>query len=87
MRSIQFAPDAWKEYMTWREESDDIFNRINELIKNTMRDAFKGIGKPEPLKGSYKGYWSRRITQEHRLIYKVEHETITIVSCYGHYKD
>jgi toxin YoeB len=86
MRYIRFAPDAWREYMEWHSENEALFDRINELIKDMMRDAFKGIGKPEPLKNNYKGCWSRRITLEHRLIYRIDNETITILSCFGHYE-
>jgi toxin YoeB len=85
MRAIKFDPAAFKEYLKWREENEDTFDRINQLVMEIAREPFKGIGKPEPLKGNLKGYWSRRITSEHRLIYKVEHETILIAKCYGHY--
>jgi len=57
-----------------------------ELIKDILRDPFKGIGKPEALKADFKGYWSRRINDEHRLIYKITNESIIIISCYSHYQ-
>lgn len=85
MRNITFSPDFFYEYNTWQETNPDIYHKINELIINTLRDPFKGLGKPEPLKNSWKGYWSRRITNEHRLIYKVENDTIFFASCHGHY--
>jgi len=59
--------------------------RIGEIIKDILRDPFKGIGKPEALKGDFKGYWSRRINDEHRLIYKVTTDSIIIISCFSHY--
>ena len=87
MRSVLFYPVAFKDYVEWNKSNQDIFDKINELIKEIVREPFKGIGKPEPLKGNFKAHWSRRITQEHRLIYKVENDMITIVSCHGHYQD
>ncbi len=86
MRAVKFDPDAFKEYLEWHDESDKIFNRINQIIMDITRDPFKGIGKPEPLKGSYRGFWSRRINAEHRLIYRVDDETLYIAKCYGHYE-
>ena len=68
-------------------ENPKIWGRINDLIKDIDRNYFKGIGKPEPLKHHRKGYWSRRITDEHRLIYKIENDKIIIASFYGHYDD
>jgi toxin YoeB len=85
MRAVKFDPQAFKEYLDWRTENANIFDRINQLIMDTAREPFKGIGKPEPLKGNFRGYWSRRITAEHRLIYRVENDTIFIVKCHGHY--
>ena len=85
MRKIQFTPSAFQEYLEWRTEDEDIFDRISDLIKHILRDPFMGIGKPEPLKGDWRGCWSRRISQEHRLIYQVNNEAITILKCHGHY--
>ncbi len=84
-RSIQFTPTSFEEYITWRILDDDLVDRINKLLLDISRDPFKGIGKPEPLKGNYTGCWSRRITQEHRIVYKVETDRITVLKCYGHY--
>jgi toxin YoeB len=85
MKAIKFDPEAFKEYLKWREDNTNTFDRINQVIMDTARDPFKGIGKPEPLKGNFRGYWSRRITAEHRLIYKVENDTLIIAKCHGHY--
>ena len=85
MKAIKFDPQAFREYLDWRTENTNIFDRINQLILDTTREPFKGIGKPEPLKGNFRGYWSRRITAEHRLIYRVENDTIFIAKCHGHY--
>ena len=84
--NITFTPLAFEEYNNWFEENEDVFYKIRELIKNISREPFKGIGKPEPLKGNYKGYWSRRINLEHRLIYSVDKNSVFIISCKGHYK-
>ena len=86
MRAVKFDSDAFKEYLEWHDENDKIFNRINQIIMDITRDPFKGIGKPEPLKGSYRGFWSRRINAEHRLIYRVDDETLYVAKCHGHYE-
>jgi len=85
VKRISFTPTAFLEFNDWRKENSGIADKIVELIRDISRDSFKGIGKPEPLKGNYKGFWSRRITQEHRLVYKVESDSIFIVKCKGHY--
>lgn len=70
MRLI-FADQAWEDYQFWQRSAPKLLKRINELIKDTTRHPFEGIGKPEPLKHALTGYWSRRITEEHRMVYKV----------------
>ena len=87
MRNIVFEPTAFEDLNTWVEIDRRIFKRLYNLIIETARDPFRGIGKPEPLKGNYRGCWSRRITDEHRLVYRVSENTIEIVSCRGHYQD
>ncbi|MBM0046242.1 Txe/YoeB family addiction module toxin [Anaerococcus sp. mt242] len=77
---------AWEEYLSWQKENKNNFKKINKLIKITIRTPFEGLGKPEPLKSNYSGYWSRRIDQEHRIVYKVFDEKIVIISCKGHYE-
>jgi len=86
VRAITFFPDAFKDYIEWNNSNKEVFRKINDLILDILRDPFKGIGKPEPLKGNWKNWWSRRITLEHRLIYKVENDSVKIISCHGHYK-
>ena len=76
---------AWSDYLYWQKSDKKNHQRINELIKICDRTPFSGIGKPEPLKGNLSGFWSRRINKEHRLIYKVENEIITIIQCRFHY--
>jgi toxin YoeB len=82
---ITFDSAAFKDYQAWAVEDIKIFARIGELLKDISRDPFRGIGKPEPLKHNLAGYWSRRITDEHRLVYKYEKERIYIASCKYHY--
>jgi len=82
---INFEESAFAEYLQWASENRKIFNKINTLITEISRDPFRGTGKPEPLKENWSGFWSRRITQEHRLIYKVFPGHIVIASCKYHY--
>ncbi|MDQ0421888.1 toxin YoeB [Peteryoungia aggregata LMG 23059] len=86
---IAFAPDGWADYIHWQEADRKILARINELIRDMVRHPFEGIGKPEPLKGTLKGMWSRRITREHRIVYAVvgmgEDQTLVILQCRYHY--
>ena len=76
---------AWDDYLYWQKTDKQMLRRINELIKDALRQPFTGLGKPEPLKEDLRGYWSRRITDEHRLIYKVLDNQIVIVQCRYHY--
>jgi len=68
---LVFAPQAWEDYLHWQAEDRKVLERINALLKESMRDPFRGTGKPEPLSGNLSGWWSRRITGEHRLVYRV----------------
>ena len=81
-----FSDNAWEEYTSWLTEDRKILKRINELQKDIERNGHKGLGKPEPLKHNFTGYWSRRITDEHRLIYSIDENNINIISCRYHYK-
>jgi len=85
MRNIEFVPKAFQEYQDWIERDRKTALRIGDLIKDILRSPFEGLGKPEPLKHQFKGYWSRRIDQEHRLIYLVTADSIVIFSCFSHY--
>ena len=87
MRRLQWDFDAWEDYISWQTYYKKILKRINHLIKDIGRNPFEGIGKPEPLKGNLSGFWSRRIDEEHRLVYVVEDNAILIISCRGHYED
>ena len=85
MRRIAFLPVAFDDFSRWATENKKMQARIVKLIKDIDRDPFEGIGKPEPLKHDLSGLWSRRITDEHRLVYKITDEEIIIVSCKFHY--
>ena len=80
-----FEQSAFDDFQAWAKIDKKVFAKIVSLIKDTARTPFSGLGKPEPLKHELAGYWSRRITDEHRLVYKIEGETILIVSCKYHY--
>lgn len=82
---LVFAERAWDDYLHWQAEDAKILARLNALIKETSRAPFAGIGKPEPLRGELSGWWSRRITQEHRLVYRVENGELQIAQCRFHY--
>ena len=86
MRDILFVPKAFKEYQEWIEKDRKIALKIGDLIRDILRSPFEGIAKPEALKHKYKGYWSRRIDNEHRLIYQINDEAVIIFSCYSHYQ-
>jgi len=83
--SINWHIDAWQEYLYWQKNDKAMVRKINGLIKEIMRTPFTGTGKPEPLKHALAGYWSRRITQEHRLVYKLTEDEVFIVQCRYHY--
>lgn len=85
MNRLIFADQAWDDYMHWQVNDQKIVKRINLLIKDIKREPFSGIGEPEPLKYNWSGYWSRRITLEHRLVYKVTDQMILIAQCRYHY--
>jgi len=85
VRSLEFDPAAFEDLAWWVEQDRQKALRIINLIKDVQRDPFKGIGKPEPLKHELKGCWSRRIDQEHRLVYQVAEEKIRILACRYHY--
>lgn len=83
--NLIFADEAWDDYLYWQTQDKKLLKRINSLLKDIKRDAFKGLGDPEPLKYNWSGYWSRRITKEHRLVYKVTQDAILIAQCRYHY--
>ena len=82
---IIFSSKAWEDYEYWIKHDKKKVERINKLIKDTLRSPFEGIGKPEPLKLNLQGLWSRRIDEEHRLIYEYNTDDLSIISCRHHY--
>lgn len=85
MRKVAFLARAFDEFNLWAVQDKKIYTKIVSLIKDINRDPFAGLGKPEPLKHDLSGLWSRRITDEHRLVYRVTDEEIVVVSCKFHY--
>ena len=83
--NLQFTNESWEDYLYWQKIDKKILKRINLLIKDTKRHPSTGIGKPEPLKYELKGCWSRRINDEHRLVYEVDDKILKIISCRFHY--
>ena len=84
---IIFTHSAWRDYVWFQEQERKLVKRINQLIKETIRSPFAGIGKPEPLKGDLSGYWSRRVTHEHRMVYTVKENDLVIIALRFHYQD
>lgn len=82
---LLFDDNGWDDYLYWQSTDKNKLKRINELIKECHRTPFEGRGKPEPLKGNLSGYWSRRIDDEHRLVYSYQDNTLTIIACRYHY--
>ncbi len=80
-----FVDESWEDYLYWQQTDKKKLKRINDLLKDISRNPFEGIGKPEPLKHKYVGFWSRRIDDEHRLIYKYQENEILIAKCRFHY--
>jgi len=84
-RELAWTDEAWKDYIYWQTQDKKTLKRINRLINDTMRQSFEGIGKPEPLRENLSGFWSRRIDETNRLVYAVDDNFLTIVSCRYHY--
>jgi toxin YoeB len=82
---VTFSDDGWDDYLYWQTQDRKILKRINQLIEDISRNENTGIGKPEPLRHEWAGWWSRRITQEHRLVYRVSHAGVEIAVCRFHY--
>lgn len=84
---ILFTEDAWEDYLYWQQHDKKILKKVNALINEITREPFTGTGKPEALRFSLSGYWSRRSTHEHRIVYRVEGDTLFIAHCRYHYED
>lgn len=83
--NLSFHPQAWDDYQYWQQTDKQILRKLNQLIRDMQRDPVDGIGKPEQLKQNLSGYWSRRITEEHLIVYRVEDDHLIIAQCRGHY--
>jgi toxin YoeB len=82
---LVFADEAWQDYLHWQKQDRKMVDRINRLISEVKREPFAGVGKPEPLKHALAGFWSRRITDEHRMVYRVEGDALLIAQLRYHY--
>ena len=87
MNNIMFTERAWEEYCYWQNQDRKTLKRINQLLIDIKRNEFAGLGKPEPLKNDLSGFWSRRIDEGNRIVYRIVNEQIEIVQCKGHYND
>lgn len=83
---LAWTQEAWKDYVYWQGQDKKTLKRINKIISDTRRNPFEGIGKPEPLKENLSGFWSRRIDESNRLVYVVDNNRLTIISCRYHYE-
>ena len=82
-----WTDSAWEDYTYWQKEDKKILKRINNLLKDIDRNGYDGIGKPERLTGNLSAYWSRRIDEKNRIVYRIENDIIKIVQCGSHYRD
>ena len=80
-----FADEAWEDYLYWQKQDRRMVDRINKLIRETQREPFAGVGKPEPLKHALAGFWSRRSNEEHRMVYKIEGDALLLAQLRYHY--
>jgi toxin YoeB len=84
--TLTFTPSAWNDYQWFQQHDRRLLKRINQLLDDVRRSPYEGIGKPEPLKGDLAGYWSRRINDEHRLVYKAMDDAVVVIACRYHYE-
>ncbi len=87
MSKISFTEEGWADYLYWQTQDKKTLKRINQLLQDILRNKYKGIGKPEPLRENLSGYWSRRIDDTNRLVYHITENNIEIISCRNHYND
>jgi toxin YoeB len=85
MLNLSFLPEAWEDYIYWQSRERKNLDRLNRLLQDICRNAYEGIGKPEPLSGNMSGWWSRRIDDAHRIIYRIEGDSVIIAQCRSHY--
>ncbi len=84
--NLLFSPQAWEDYQYWQQTDKKLLRKINELIKDTARNPFEGLGKPEQLRHALAGFWSRRISPEHRMVYRMSGQTLEIAQLRYHYE-
>ena len=87
MDKLQFSKEAWQDFSSWLTEDKKTLNRILKLLEDIQRNGYRGIGKPEQLSGNLSGYWSRRIDDDNRIVYRIQQDIIEIVQCGSHYQD
>lgn len=87
MSKLLFSERAWQDYLYWQTQDKKTLRRINSLLQDIQRNYYEGIGKPEPLKDDLSGFWSRRIDDTHRIVYRVSGDAVEILQCRGHYDD
>ena len=87
MSKVTFQDEAWDEYISWQSQDKKTLKRVNKLIQDICRNGYTGIGKPEPLSGNLSGYWSRRIDDANRIVYRINGDYIEIIQCGSHYGD
>ncbi len=85
MNKIAFTNRAWEEYCYWQKQDKKTLKRINALLEDVKRNGYTGMGKPEPLKNNLSGFWSRRIDDTNRLVYRIDNELVEVIQCKGHY--
>ena len=86
MKKVWFE-EAWEDYVYWQTQDKKTLKRVNQLLQDISRNSNTGLGKPEPLKGEFSGFWSRRIDETNRLVYRIQGGMLEILSCRGHYED
>ena len=84
---ITWFDEAWEDYVYWQSQNEKTLKRVNDLIKDSQRNGYAGIGKPEPLKGEFQGFWSKRIDAVNRFVYRIKDGNLEVLSCKGHYDD
>lgn len=87
MSNIVFSESAWEEYLYWQTQDKRTLKKINSIFKDILRNGYKGIAKPEPLKGNLSGFWSREIDEANRIVYRLSEDWVEIIQCKGHYND
>ncbi len=87
MNNLSFMSEAWQDYLYWQTQDKKTLKRINQLLQDIIRNGYDGIGKPEPLKHGFQGFWSRRIDDNNRIVYQIDGEHIIIAQCGSHYRD